>query len=454
MMVAEPDVAAAVRDVGRRIDRMPFAPWHYRLTAILGGARFFDALDTTSLAFVLPVLVALWHLTPTQAGLLISASYVGQLIGAIGAGSLAERIGRIPTIRLCLAVMATASVACAFAPGYAVLFVLRAVQGLGLGGESPITATYMNEVCPVRQRSRAIVSIQLIYGTGIVFTSFLALFVIPHYGWRVLFLIGGAPMLVALVLRRLLPESPRWLAATGRLAAAAAAVATIERHVRPPADGADPAVTIPAAEIAGTGGVAALVAPGLRRATLSAWIVAFCAALVSFALLGWMPTIYQRVFTLPIAVALRYSALSSGMSLVGAFLAIVVIDRAGARRGMTFGLVGVACGTAVIAVAGRALGPLGVAGIVAVMFALIAIPITGLFAYAPELYPTRLRAFGVGVATAWVRVAAIIVPPVIGLLLEAGGLSAVFAFLSAAAAVGAAGIAWLGVETGMRRSMR
>lgn len=438
-------------DVGARIDGMPFTRWHLRMTAILGSARFFDALDTTTLAFVLPVLIGLWHLTAAQAGLLISASYVGQLAGAVGGGILAERIGRIPALRLCLLVTAVASVACAFSSSYLVLFALRAGQGLGLGGEAPISATYMNEVCPARQRSQAVVSIQLIYGAGIVFTSFLALLVVPHLGWRALFVLGGLPATTALALPWILPESPRWLAATGQTDRAEAAVAGIEARVgHVTLASADRPVAAQAVAAPEPARLRALLAPGLVRPTMSAWIVAFCAAMVSYALLGWMPTIYRQVYHLPVQTALRYSAISSGMSLVGAILAIFIVARAGPRRSITFGLVGVGCGATLIAVMGTGLGAIGTAVVVAFLFTLISIPISGLFAYSPELYPTHIRALGVGLATAWVRIAAIIVPPVVGMLLGNGGVTAVFAFLAGAALTGALGIAWLGNDRGYK----
>src|SRR5438132_13436629 len=78
-----------------RLESVPFSKWHLRPRIIVGSATFFDAFDALSLAFVLPVLVGLWHLSPAQVGMLIAIGYVGQFLGALVFGSLAESTGRI-----------------------------------------------------------------------------------------------------------------------------------------------------------------------------------------------------------------------------------------------------------------------------------------------------------------------------------------------------------------------
>ena len=124
--------------VAARMEAFPLSRWHLKARIIIvGGATFFDAVDTAAIGLVLPVIGQAWHMTPEQIGWLISGGFLGQLIGAIGFGHLAERIGRISTIMITTAIFALGGLASAFATGFASMIVLRMLQGLGLGAEVP-----------------------------------------------------------------------------------------------------------------------------------------------------------------------------------------------------------------------------------------------------------------------------------------------------------------------------
>jgi putative MFS transporter len=435
--------------IAARIDRMPIARWHARLIALLGGAHLFDAFDATALAFVLPVLVGLWHLTPTQAGVLIAASYAGQLIGSVLGGMIAERIGRLAALRLALVLLALGSLACAAAPSYLVLIILRIVQGIGLGGELPSAATYMNEVSPMRYRGRMVVAIQMLFAVGAFGSAIIATLLIPRFGWRSMFVVGAAPILIALLLRRLLPESPVWLWANGRAADAEASIRRIECHVF----GADPpplssvSLSAPSSAARRGPGIAALLAPEFRRASLSAWVTGFCMSTVGYGLIGWMPTIYHTVYHLSIRTSLRYSVASGGMSLAGAVLSLLLIDRLGRRNTLTLGFAGSAVCVGVLAAGAAVLAPVQVMLLASAAIALLALPLSGFYTYVPELYPTSIRALGMGVASAWIRVASIVGPPIIGVMLSFGSIRLVFLMMLVSALTGAASVYLFGGRT-------
>ncbi len=97
-----------------RIENVPFCRWHTKARIVMGSATLFDAFDALSLAFVLPVLVGLWHLSPAQIGALIAAGYLGQVVGALVFGWLAERIGRVPSATITVGAMSAMSIVCAF----------------------------------------------------------------------------------------------------------------------------------------------------------------------------------------------------------------------------------------------------------------------------------------------------------------------------------------------------
>src|SRR5215470_7345534 len=146
--------SAYAGEVAARMERLPVTAWQIRARIIIGTATFFDAFDALSIAYILPVIVPLWKLTPPEVGFLISAGAAGQLVGALVFGWIAERYGRIKALIGAIATYAILSLACAFSWDYASLFVLRTLQGFGLGGEVPIAATYINELAKAKGRGR------------------------------------------------------------------------------------------------------------------------------------------------------------------------------------------------------------------------------------------------------------------------------------------------------------
>ena len=268
-----------------RLESVAFSRWHLRPRLLVGSATFFDAFDTLSLAFVLPVLVRLWGLTPGQIGALISIGYLGQFFGALIFGSLAEAIGRVRAAAAAVAIMSVMSLGCAMAPGFAVLLVCRFVQGVGVGGEMPVAAVYINELSKARGRGRFFLLYEMLFPIGLMMTGQIGAVLVPMFGWRVMFLIGGIPGLIITGLLVRLPESPRWLISKHRFAEAEAIVREMESHSHRPAALPAPACPEPgrgAAQLAtGTPSSAAGPAPrgtwtellgrAYRRRTVVAW---------------------------------------------------------------------------------------------------------------------------------------------------------------------------------------
>src|SRR5687767_13216899 len=194
----------------------------------MGSATFFDAFDALSLAFVLPVLVRLWGITPVQIGWLIAAGYLGQFAGALLFGGLAERYGRVRSAAGATALMSVMSIACALAGNFPALLVLRLVQGIGVGGEMPVAAVYINELSKAHGRGRFFLLYEMIFPIGLMVTGQVGALVVPTLGWQVMFLIGGIPGIVIAGLLLRLRESPRWLIGRGRLTDAERIIEEIE----------------------------------------------------------------------------------------------------------------------------------------------------------------------------------------------------------------------------------
>src|SRR6185503_16079353 len=211
-----------------RMESVPFTRWHIWPRVIIGSATFFDAFTALALASAMPVLVREWGLTPLDVGFLLTATYLGQCVGALLFGWLGERFGRIRPAAYATLIMALGSLVCAFTGNFWELFICRVVQGIGVGGEMPVAATYINELSRAHGRGRFFLLYELIFPLGFLAAGLLGARLVPIYGWQSLFILGTVPGIIITFLVLKLPESPRWLIRKGRLAEAEAIVRQIE----------------------------------------------------------------------------------------------------------------------------------------------------------------------------------------------------------------------------------
>lgn len=434
-----------ITEVSDRIERLPLSTWHVRVAALIGTASFFDAFDAMAIAFVLPVISELWALKAQQIGFLIAAGYAGQMIGAVVFGVIAERIGRRLGLQWAICCMSALSIVCALSPTYYVLMYCRLLQGIGLGGEVPLGATYINEMIPARLRGRVVFLFQAMFAFGVAGSALGALWIVPHLGWRWMFLIGVAPLVLVPFIGRV-PESPRWLASRGRREEADQAMTYIEQKAgtAPPQS-----ITraIPINSAVKQSSFAALFRDGYAVRTLSLWGLMFCTSAVGYGLITWLPSLYRSVFHLPVSKALFYGFVNMAMSPLAALTGALFIDKLGRRVCFAAGFIGAGVPMFVL----WRLAPHVSVELVAVLSAIscyaISILLAGIYVYGPEIYPTRIRALGAGVGTSFYRLAAILGPLAVGFILPAAGISAVFLTFSCIAAVGAVVVILFVIET-------
>ncbi len=435
------DAEGAATHLLARLERVPASRWFVIARVVMGSATFFDAFNALSIAFVLPILVPLWHITPPEIGILIGASYVGQIIGAFAFSWGAERYGRIPCAAAATAIYAVLSLACAAAWSFNVLLVLRFVQGIGVGGEMPVAATYISELSKARGRGRFFLLYEMIFPIGLMATGQVGAWLVPLMGWQIMFLIGGIPGLVIALMLLRLPESPRWLIGKGRLAAAEAVIGRLEAASDKSSEAAHAAsaVTLPAqveVPARSRGKWGELLSPAYRGRTLIAWVLWASAFLVANGLNNWMPTLYTTVYHLALPEALRAASLTNVAQVCLVLICALVIDRTG-RKYWMIGAFGLGAVT---------LGILGFGGtqevswfivLSTLSYGLIGSIAAVVYLYTPEIYPTRMRAVGTGVATSWLRIASAIGPTMIGFMLgKGGGVDAVFLMFAAVAIIG------------------
>jgi putative MFS transporter len=443
-------VVPAAQLIAARLDRLPASSWHIRVRLILGIATFFDAMDLLAISFAVPALAGAWHLSPQQIGMIISAAFAGQLVGALSGGWAAEIFGRLRTVVIATALFSVMSLACAFAWDAQSLTAFRFIQGIGLGAEVPVATTYIIELARERGRGRFYILYELVFVFGLVAAALLGTVMVPRFGWQSMFYLGGVPAILAAVLMYLLPESPRWLASQGRVAEAEKIVSQIEQQI------AASGQKLPAVEMPATLSLSSAAPPrrrwlemldsAYRRRTLGVWAMWFCCYSTVYGLVTWVPTLYRTQFNLPLSTSLSYGLVVQVVGIMGAALCAFTIDKIGRRVWFAGALLGGGAALLLMAGVGVTSARMLLVFVSISMFFMSAVAI-GLNLYTAEIYPTRIRAFASAVGGAWQRIAAATGPNVVAYLLTGSGLTAVFGYFGVIAVIGAAIAAAYTVET-------
>src|ERR1700740_301141 len=211
------DVAGASLDVAGFIDAQPVGGFQLRLLLTCAAVLFLDGFDTTAIGYVSPSRAAEWHLAKGGAGRLFLRGLFGRMIGALLFGPLADRIGRRKIIIFSTLAFGIGALATAFVNDVNSLLAIRFLTGLGLGGAMPNAIALTSEFSPHRRRATMVMVMFCGFSVGAALGGFLSAGLIPHFGWRSVFIVGGAaPLLLAPILALKLPESVRFLALTGR----------------------------------------------------------------------------------------------------------------------------------------------------------------------------------------------------------------------------------------------
>jgi MFS transporter, putative metabolite:H+ symporter len=452
------DDSTAVVDVARRseilarLERLPFSRFHLRLAAILGVGTFFDAFDALTIATALAVVFTTLHINFLYAGVLISTAYVGQFVGAWIFGYLSETYGRKFAFVTALLLFGIMSVATAFAWDFQSLVICRIVQGLGLGGEIPVAGALFGEYLRTANRARIGLIYQSLFIWGAALTPAIGVAVFSLVGqdpgWRVLFILGGIPALVAIYACWGLPESARWLADKGRYDEAEKLVSRIEAEPRKKE--LPPLKVTPHAPARKTH-PAELFAGLYRRRTLLLWTQWATTFFVAYGNSIWLPTLYVKLGGLPVTNALLLTLVTWSVTLTSMYLQAWLLEKVGRKPLFIFGFAMIALGAG-----GGALAVLFLhaTGWPVLFFSALVMGIgTALNSaacvnYTAELYPTRIRGLGMATGSSMSRLASIFSPFAVGALLNAGyGIESVFAMFAAAGLIGLIVMAALGVET-------
>ena len=404
---------ASAINAGARLDRLPISSFHYRIFWLVGAGMFFDGYDLYVAGGVLASVIQTKFSTLPQNLQFLSLTFVGMTLGSLITGFVGDKMGRRFTYQINLLIFGLASLAAAFAQDMSQLIVCRFIQGLGLGAEIVVGYSTLTEFVPPRTRGRWLSFMAFIVVAGFPVTAILGYLIIPHWGWRPMFVIAGIGSLIVWYLRKRLPESPRWLEAQGRDAEAEALMQTIEQE----SAGAGQLAPAPAPVAVPQLTAAAMLRPPiLQRMIVGSWVLITINTLI-FGFVIFLPQFFLRQ-GLTITSSLKYTVVLSVASLVGCALGAWSSDAIGRRASIVgASLVTIVFGY-IYARFNAASDPNIVLTVGFVLIVAIYVQTALLFGvYTPELFPTEIRLRANGICNTLGRAATVVSPFVVGSLM-------------------------------------
>ena len=434
--------------IPQRLERLPLTSFQKKIFYIIGTAWFFDSLDLGMLTFVLGSIKTEFHLTTVQAGLLSSSSFLGMFLGAATAGIAADRFGRKIVFQYSMILWGGASILCALSQNVEQLAVFRILLGFGMGMEFPIGQSLVSEFIPAKNRGRYIALLEGFWPIGFIAAGLLAYFILPIGGWRWVFAFEGIPAIFVLIIRRVVPESPRWLECIGRHEEANDVMLALEDGVRkasgrelPPVENISDSVAAAACEYKFS--FFELWKTGYAKRTIMVWSLWFFALLGYYGITTWLGAFLQQA-GYSVTKSVFYTLIISLAGVPGFFTVAYFIE----GRGRKITIITVLLGSAVSAYfygTATTLTTLIIYGL-CMQFFLFGMW-SAMYAYTPELYPTRARATGSGFASSIGRLGSLLGPSIVAVILPRTGQSGVFALGAACFVVAALVVGVLGEET-------
>lgn len=420
------------------IDDAKFNGFHRLLVFCCFLIIVFDVYDLVVFGVVLPVLMEEWQLTPVQAGVLGSYALFGMMFGAIFFGSLSDRIGRKKCIIACMLIFTVFSYLVTLCTGPTSFGIMRFIAGLGIGGLMPNAVALITEYAPKKSRSFLSTLMFSGYGVGGILAALLGIWLLPIYGWKIMFYIGALPILIIPIIMKIVPESVGFLVVKEKNTDVKAVLQQI-----------DPTLSIQENDKFHMPGKSANVSisklfkDGRLVSTIMFWIAFFMCLLMVYGLNSWLPKLMTKA-GYPLGSSLIFLLALNFGGMVGAIW--------GGKLGDKFHLKKVLI--IFLSIAAISLFLLGFKGNSFTLYLLITIAGATtigtqilLYTYVAQFYPMDVRSTGIGWASGVGRLGGI-VGPLLGGLLLAMNLPFEYNFLTFAipGAIGALAICFVSVK--------
>ena len=463
--------APAAGDIAARLDRLPWTGWHRRVVMALGVAWVLDGLEVTLIGSIGSILQRedTLALSAAQIGWSGSLYIAGAVIGALFFGRLTDRLGRKKLFMITLTVYMLATLATAFSTGFVFLCVCRFVTGLGIGGEYAAINSAIDELIPARVRGRVSLAINGSFWVGAALGAALSLVLLdprvlgPELGWRACFLLGGVLAIAIVLVRRHVPESPRWLALHGRAEEAGRIIAAIEAEARrehgelaPAAGGPGIGPGIGTSAMPSMRQIAAVLLRRYRLRSMVVLAMMVAQAFIYNAIFFTYALVLTRFYQVPDhRVALYIFPFALG-NVLGPFLLGPLFDSIGRRRmiALTYLLSGIGLALTGAAFAAGWLDATTQALCWTVVFFFASTAASSAYLTASEVFPLEMRAMAIAIFYAiGTGTGGFIAPALFGWLIGSGerGMVAVGYAVGAALAVFAGALALrLGVDAERR----
>ncbi len=418
------------------VERVGYGRFQRRLLWVCGLGWAADAMEVMLVSFALPAMSAEWALSAAQKGLLATALFVGMLAGALIWGRLSDLVGRKWGFMATIGIDSVFGLLSAFSPNFSVFLVLRMLTGFGVGGTLPVDYAVFAEFLPAKDRGKRLVLLESFWAFGTLAAAGLAWLVVPRLGWRALFIVSALPGLLLFAVRTYVPESPRFLAVSGKEEEALEVlrkVAAINgKELDEAATQLTAQLTTELSQTAQKSSVKDLFSQDLWKTTLLLWSIWFFISIGYYGIFTWIPSwLRTKGFSLP--AVYPYSFFMALAQLPGYFSAAYLVEKIGRR--LTLGLYLAGSGLGAVAFS-LAVSPTGIVG-AALVLSFFALGAWGaLYAYTPEAYPTIIRTTGIGSASGMTRIAGVIAP-FVGALLSGQNLVTALLVFGAAYGLGA-----------------
>jgi MFS family permease len=451
---SEPAAASASAGAAllRRLDETRWNRFHTVVTMVLGVGWLLDSFEVTVINNVVSVFKEIWHLTNFDASWILSIWFIGLMMGALFFGYLADRFGRRRLFLLTLLLYGVFTFLTAFAWNYTSMLVFRFLTAIGVGAEYSAINAAISEFIPGAHRGKANAAVMNFWSLGAILAALVSLFLInslpPDVGWRAAFGFGAIVALGTAVMRRYIPESPRWLLARGETAAAENVVGEIERghwHAR----------RTPHIAVRGTRPMRSFLSQTMELIRRHPGRVAlgcaldFSEAAGYYGLFAFLPLFILPQLHVSAQFVPWFYLVGNVGALIGGFVVVFLLDRAGRKLTVPVFYLLAAGGVLVLAAATVThdwrwvLAAFTLANLLATGAWISAYPTFS------EIFPTDMRSTGIGLAIAIGRIGAFGAPLALTAVATFVGMIPALALLAGFWLIGAAAmIPWyfFGVE--------